>query len=439
MAFAALMRLKSMAGQSSLLEAPKDGAILYVASRLPELSETFVYRELLNLRARGNRVPVASIRDPRHFADDPQLASLRTQANVVYSWATAGALPFALLRHPGLFLRAIGDAFRADHARPVDRLKHILQAGMGIGAAWRLRHLGIGHVHAHMANTPTMVGLYIARALGARFSFTGHAADLFVQRSALAFKLRQAGFVSCISRWHRDFYQEVAGIPVSRLPLIRCSVAMPAEVAPCDKHEIVTVGRLVNKKGIDLLLRAFAALGATDWRLRILGDGPQRERLEELAAELGVTERVSFEGARPHAVCLAAIAAAGLFVLPCRTTATGDKDGIPVVLMEAMAAGRAVIAGKLPAIEELIDDGVSGMLVPGDDVEALAAAIASLGGDAARRGALGSTARDKVAAEFSDAINIERLEKAIHGSVDFGSLTRWGDQGVSPADRSRAG
>jgi glycosyltransferase involved in cell wall biosynthesis len=420
----------SMAGQSSHLETPpsKDVAILYVGARLPELSETFVYRELLNLRQRGRRVAIASARPPRTFPHDAQLASLREEALVVYGPATLLALPVALATHPRLLAHAIRDAMRADHQRLSGRLKHVLQAIMGISAAWRLRRNGIGHVHAHMANAPTMVALYIARALGARFSFTGHAADLFVQRSALAFKLRQAAFVSCISRWHRDFYQEVADLPDDRLPVVRCSVAMPSHIAGSDKKEIVTVARLVAKKGIDLLLRGFAASKAVDWHLRILGDGPERRVLEALSNELGLVGRVTFEGAQPHSACLQAISEAGLFVLPCRTAKTGDKDGIPVVLMEAMAAGRCVIAGRLPAIEELIDDNVSGVLVPGNDASALAVAIDALTNDIARRESLGSAARTKVAAEFSDDINIERLERAIHASA--------GSDAVSAANES---
>jgi len=408
---------------------PKGLAILYVGARVPELSETFVYRELLNLRDRGHDVAVASIRKPRAFPRDASLTRLADEALILYSARTWFRLPLALAAYPRLLFRAIGDAASADHAGLPSRLKHVLHAAIGIAAGWRLRRRGIGHVHAHMANVPAMIGLYTARALDARFSFTGHAADLFVQRSALAFKLAQADFVSCISRWHRDFYRETTEIAAAKLPLIRCSVSLPATVADHRRREIVTVARLVAKKGVDLLLEAVAASKAVDWRLRILGDGPERGALETLAADLGIADRVSFEGAQPHSVCLDAISAAGLFVLPCRTTASGDKDGIPVVLMEAMAAARAVIAGKLPAIEELIENDISGVLVPGGDPSALAVAIDALIGDPSRRENLGRAAREKVATEFSDAINVERLEQAMQASA--GS-----DIAAEPAERT---
>lgn len=390
-------------------------AILYVAARLPTLSETFVYREMLGLRARGRMVIGASVHRPLPTGD-PLLAGIAREAFVIYAPATALALPIALIRHPSLFARAIRDAFTADHPAVTSRLKHVVQAAFGIAAGWRLRGRGIGAVHAHMANVPAMIALYIARTLGVPFSFTGHAADLFVQRAALAFKLREAAFVSCISHWHRDFYRSVGPIASQRLPVVRCSVAIPAAVA-APRQEIVTVARLVAKKGIDLLIDAFHIAAPPGWRLRIIGDGPERARLEAQAAASGAETRVVFDGARPHADCLAAIATAGLFVLPCRTARDADRDGIPVVLMEAMAAGRAVIAGDLPTIRELVRVGEAGgsdtgLLAPPDDADALAALIARLAGDPALRARLGDAARALVTQEFSDAVNLARLEEA---------------------------
>lgn len=388
--------------------------VLYVAARLPKLSETFVYREAIGLRARGMKISTASLHAPEAGNGDAAVAALSAETLTIYAPATFAVLPLAVLAKAGLMARAVRNAAGADHAGAKARAKHVAQAAMGIAAAWRLRGRGIGHVHAHMANAPTTVALYIARALGAGFSFTGHAADIFVHRDALAFKLRQADFVSCISGWHRDFYRGIAPDMTARTPVIRCSVTIPDTVAGAGR-DIVSVARLVPKKGLDLLIRAFAATPDTGQRLRILGGGEEETALRALVQELGVADRVDLAGGRPHAECLAAIRQAALFALPCRTSGTGDKDGIPVVLMEAMAAGRAVIAGDLPAIRELVADGETGLLVPPDDVAALAAAISALAGDPARRAMLGQAARAHVAAEFSDAINWDRLERQFAG------------------------
>lgn len=392
-------------------------AILYVGSRLPELSETFVYRELLGLRARGYHLVTASVRAPRPQTSDPIIDALAKEALVIYGRGSVTSLPRALLWRPRLMAEAIIDAWQADHPSFKSRVKHVYQAAMAISAAWRLRSKPIAHVHAHMASVPAMLGYYIARANASTFSFTGHASDIFVSRAALRFKLERASFVSCISYWHRQFYREVATIDTARLPIIRCSVALPGQIEP-QGYEVVTVARLVAKKGVDLLLKAFAQAALPGWTLRVVGDGPERATLEAMANALGISMQVRFDGARPHAESLAAIRRAGIFVLSCRTATNGDKDGIPVVLMEAMAAARAVIAGDLPAIRELVSHGEHGLLVPADDPTALARALVELAGDPARVLAMGLAGREHVRAEFSDAVNLDRLESAfLHARV----------------------
>lgn len=382
-------------------------SLLYLASRLPTLSETFVYRELIGLRSRGVSVVAVSVHAPAAF-DDAMLTQIANEALVVYSPATIVMLPIALARFPRLAVQAIGDAIRADHPTRTSRLKHVVQAMMGIATGWRLRHRGIGHVHAHMAHVPATVGLYLARTLGARFSFTGHAADLFVDRAALRFKIDHAAFVACISHWHRAFYRQVAAVADDRLPIVRCSVTLPDAVRD-ERPEIVAVARLVPKKGIDLLISAFAAAQVADWTLRIIGDGPERAKLQALADRLGLADRITFDGAHSHHYCLGATSTAGLFVLPCRTAANGDMDGIPVVLMEAMAAGRAVIAGDLATIRELIEDDASGLLVAPNDHDALVKAIERLIGDAGLRRTFATRARARIEDEFSDRVNLDRL------------------------------
>jgi glycosyltransferase involved in cell wall biosynthesis len=387
-------------------------AIVYVASLLPMLSMTIVYREMLGLRARGRAMIPVSLYAPGAFPQDAMLDALSREALIVYSRATLAVLPIALIAHPGLFARGVADALTADHPSLASRWKHLIHVAMGIATGWRLRRRDVGNVHAHMANPPSMVALYIARTLGAAYSFTGHAADLFIERTALGFKLRQADFVACISHWHRGFYREIAPIDPDRLPIVRCSVAL-SEARPSPGPEIVLVARLVAKKGIDLLIDAFARADLPGWTLRILGDGPEYDALRAQAAGLGIADRVVLEGAQPHAACLAAIAASEMLVLPCRTAANGDMDGIPVALMEAMAAGRAVIAGDLPAIRELIDDEESGLLVPPNDVDALAAAIRRVANDPALRETLGRQGRLRIETEFSDPVNFDRIETAL--------------------------
>lgn len=387
----------------------KGRAIAYVAARLPTLSETFVYRELMGLRSRGRKIVPVTVRKPAGPFADPALNEIAGQATQVYSWRSGLALVPALLTNGRAFARAARDACTVDLDGAKARIKFLFQAWMGLATAWRLSGISIGHVHAHLANTPATVALYLARGLNARFSFTGHANDLFVHREALKFKLEEADFVSSISRWHQGFYDEIA--PGGTRPVIRCSVTMPEYAA--GGTDIVSVGRLVAKKGFDLLIRAFAGLDRPNVRLRIAGDGPERTALVGLAKAEGVADRVGFLGAQPHAEALALIRSGAVFALPCRTSATGDRDGIPVVLMEAMAAGKPVIAGRLETIAELVEDGVSGLLVPPDNVPALTEALRRLVDEPEAGRAMGLAGRKRVAEEFSDEINWDRLEAAI--------------------------
>ena len=165
----------------------------------------------------------------------------------------------------------------------------------------------------------------------------------------------------------------------------------------------------MEKKGIDTLIRAVATL--PDVRLKVAGDGPQREELEHLAADAG--GRVTFLGKVDPSAVADLLRGHDAFALPCRPAAGGDRDGIPVALMEAMAGGLPVVAGDLPAVRELVENGVTGRLVPGGDAAAVAAVLREWSADVAGRKALAEAGRTRVAAEFGLGGNVTRLETAL--------------------------
>lgn len=407
---------------------PEAGAILYVASQLPKRSETFVYREILALRAAGETVAVASVHPPERELGDPALDELAAGAVGIYGPGAARLLCDAALEklaHPvraiGTFLRALGDAATADDVRAPGRLKALMQAVAALALARRLRRgpVRIRHIHAHMAHVPATIAMYAARQLGVPFSFTGHAADLFRDRALLRVKLRRAAFVACISRWHRQFYQSLVPRDDAAYPVIRCAVdiaPLPPAPPPGDAGPplILGTGRLVPKKGFDILLEALALVRGCGrvFRAIIAGDGPQAAALREQCARLGLADCVELPGAVSNRRALALLRSATIFALPCRVDAQGDRDGIPVVLMEAMAAGVPCISGDLPTIRELIADGVSGRLVEPNQIEPLAGALLQLLDNPARREALAAGARRRIDEEFSMPINIARLRRA---------------------------
>jgi glycosyltransferase involved in cell wall biosynthesis len=267
--------------------------------------------------------------------------------------------------------------------------------------------------------------MYLAKQLGVPFSFTGHANDLFQRRSLLKKKLKRSAFVACISEWHKSLYIS-AGADRAKCHLIRCGVPVGEWSTPEKAREtnhthqqiqLLTVCRLVEKKGVDTLLRAmreFSERNGRNWSLTIGGDGEESGKLKQLASDLGIADRCEFLGAVSNACVRKLLMHADYFVLPCRTDAKGDQDGIPVVLMEAMACGVPVIAGELPAIRELIENRESGMLVDGTKPAQVAEALEALERDESLRARVSQGGRERVENEFSLEENVTRLEKLLN-------------------------
>jgi glycosyltransferase involved in cell wall biosynthesis len=402
------------------------GAIVYIAGQFPLRSETFVYREVRGLRQRGHAVIVVSLNEPTDLPDDCE--DLYADRLLVYGGGQLETLRASIretARHPLRALLTVLGAWR-DVLLPGEpmsiksRMKLPGQAVFAIGLAGRLRDRRVRHIHAHFAHAPTTLAMYAARQLGVPFSFTGHANDLFHRRALLKRKLRRAAFVSCISEWHRSLYRSIVPRDDRCYPVIRCGVDV-AEFVPVERRadgnaplQVLTVCRLVEKKGVDTLLRALHSFDPTAdrWRLTVAGDGPQRTKLESLASELGIASSVRFLGAVGNEHVRRLLGECDVFALPCRVDSAGDKDGIPVVLMEAMACGVPVIAGDLEAIRELIEDGKSGLLVDGTCVEPTKNAVARLFDAPIYRAALAYAGRLRVESEFSLQTTLDRLELA---------------------------
>jgi glycosyltransferase involved in cell wall biosynthesis len=274
--------------------------------------------------------------------------------------------------------------------------------------------------------------MYAARQLGVPFSFVGHANDLFQRRRLLRTKLRRAAFVSCISEWHRALYQSIEPARDAQYHVIRCGVGTDTyapratDDATAPTLNVLTVCRLVEKKGVDTLIRALADAGTRhrlDWRLTIAGDGPQRDELRQLARSLDCGARIEWLGAVDNTRVPALLAAADVFALPCRVDRNGDRDGIPVAMIEAMACGVPVVAGDLPAIRELIRHDDTGLLVDGADAAQTADALGRLASSPTDRRRLGDAGWRWVVAEFSLATNIDRLERALTDAVKAANVT----------------
>ncbi|UUY03528.1 glycosyltransferase family 4 protein [Svornostia abyssi] len=283
---------------------------------------------------------------------------------------------------------------------------YVLEAGL----VWdRLHREGVTHIHAHFANSASAVALLAAelgRADGLRWSFTMHGPTEFddVDGFAVAEKARSAAFVACIGDYCRSQVMKLTPPEVwDRLVVVRCGVDTERFAPDLDRPRpaagplrVLCVGRLVPDKGQELLLRALALLQdrGIEAELVLAGDGPSRERLEAACKTLRLNSSVRFLGSVGQDRMLDVYGDADVFCLP------SFAEGIPVVLMEAMATGLPVVTSRIMGIPELVEDGVSGLLVPPGRVEAIADALEELHRDPARRHAMGEAGRARVEGEF---------------------------------------
>jgi len=406
----------------------KGNCLLYISAVLPALSETFVYRELLALRLIGIAVRTVSVHLSKDRFDDPHLSDLARSTMSVYGPGmlklfqdAAREVATRPIRSAGTLLLSARDAVTAGDIHAVGgRLKVLWHAVAALALARRVGRRcnseRVVHIHAHMAHVPTTIAMYAARQLDITFSFTGHANDLFPTRCLLGEKVRRSLFVSCISRWHREFYRSIHPKQCVSLPIVRCGVdtTRVRPVAACrGPHlRVLSVGRLVEKKGFDTLIRAagmIARRGKARLSVVIAGDGPEAGKLRRLAAELAPGAGVELLGEVSNRAVMRLMAESNVFALPMRVASGGDRDGIPVVLMEAMAHGRCVVCGDLVTVRELVTHGETGILVPTDDARALSEALERLATDGALMEAIGARARMKIETEFDTGTNARAL------------------------------
>lgn len=397
--------------------------ILYMSGTLPTRSETFVYREIFALRRLGVDIRTASVHAPVTGMDDGPLDQMAKETVWIYGRGVVGLLTDAvveLVARPARTLATMGrvllDAVCSSDVSMSRRPKVVWQGLAGLSLARRARVMRVSHIHAHMAHVPTTIGMYAARQLGVGFSFTGHANDLFPNRTLLKEKLDRAVWVNCISEWHRGFYQSIVARRDSDYPIVRCGVDTahyePTPAPRRDVLEVLAVGRLVEKKGFDVLVEALGDIASSagpQIRARIAGGGEEYHRLEKLIAKQPAGSEIELLGDTPNDRVMDLMGEVDLFVIPCRVAGSGDRDGIPVVLMEAMARGRCVVSGDLETIRELVRDGVSGVMVPPGDRTALARVLTELALDRDRVDTIGRAGRARVEQEFDLVVNAHRI------------------------------
>ncbi|MFN3262918.1 MAG: glycosyltransferase [Pikeienuella sp.] len=397
----------------------------------PRLSETFIAQELKALEDRGFRFEIWSLRFPYDDRTHPIHGQVKAKVRYLpeYLWQE----PLRVLRGwlrarrmPGY--RAARRAWLRDLWR--DRTPN---RGRRWGQALVMAAEAPAEVrlhYAHFLHTPGSVARYAAMIRSARWAVSAHAKDIWtIPDWEKREKLADCAFLVTCTGTGAAHLAALApdsarvslvyhGLDLTRFP-------PPPETRPArdgrgEPALILSVGRLVAKKGYDDLLAALSLLPVgLAWRLVHIGGGPLGPELKEEAARRGFADRIEWRGKRDQNEVIEALREADLFVLPSKIAGDGDRDGLPNVLMEAASQRLAIISTAVSAIPEFVEDGVQGRLVPPGAPEALAAAMAEMIADVAKRTCLAAAARDRLVAKFGmeGGLDIlqQRLEAALGG------------------------
>jgi colanic acid/amylovoran biosynthesis glycosyltransferase len=393
-------------------------SIAYLISRYPNLSMTFVLREVLALRALGFRIETASInppdRPPEKLTPEEREEAARTYC--VKRHGLSGALAAHTKTQFGNFpgyCRGLALAFRLsrlDLGRLFLNLAYFTE-GLMVGQ-WMRRNRQT-HLHVHLASQAASVGLFTQRVFRVGFSITAHGPDEFYDARGqyLAQKIATADFIVCISSYTRSQLMNLSPyalwskLVVARLgvdPMLFCPLPKPAQQ---DAFEILCVGRLTATKGQHLLIEAVDRLIQHDRsvRLRLVGDGPDYPSLRAHKDRLAHFESIIFEGAVNQDRIRSLYAIADVLCLP------SFAEGLPVVLMEAMSMNIPCVSSTIAGIPELIRDSIDGLLIPASDLDALVAALASLIDNEELRNRLAKNGRARILEHYDLTRNVEKL------------------------------
>lgn len=400
------------------------GGIAYLTSWFPAATETFILDEVRDLRARGIAVEVFPLFGARGGEIHAGFGELRevTHYHRSLSWEMIGSQLHWLRRRPMAYLGAWGEALRRNAPSRRLLLRTPFVVAKAALLARRIESGGFRHVHAHWATHPALAAWVVRSLTGIGYSFTAHAHDLYVDRAMLREKVERARFVVTISDYNRALLVDHCGPQAAgRIHVVRCGVDLGRFGAPPrrrpDVPTFVCVASLREHKGHGVLLDACGILRTRGVRFRValVGGGELRRALARRIAREGLSGAVELRGALPHEAIPGVLAGATAMVLPSVRARNGQMEGIPVALMEAMAAGVPVIATRLSGIPELVEDGANGLLVEERDAAALADAMARLASDASLGDRLAEAARRTVRERFDRARNAARLEALLSG------------------------
>jgi glycosyltransferase involved in cell wall biosynthesis len=437
------MNTTTLPGQAS---APRVG---YNIRSYPRLSQTFILNEILALEQLGVQVHIFAVTHPHESIVQTQVAAV--QAPVDYLevaqqrrwWVILWEHLWTMLLSPYRYTSALYYVFRHPEIdqgyTASSRYVCFLQAVYLAHLLWRERQRdkadlrskrsdggggSIDHLHAHFAHDPTLIAQLVHRLTGISYTFTAHARDIYqIPQSALTARIKQSSAVVTCCAINIDYLKATA--PASqhaKFRVIHNGVNLQEFQPVMDANQpataplILSASRLVEKKGFPDLLRACQQLKQNGYPFRcvIYGDGPLQKELNDLVKQLGLSNEVTLAGACTQQELRQVLPQAAIFALTPFVTEDGDRDGVPTVLVEAMACGVPVVSTTVAGITELVTHDHNGLLAAPHDVETIAAALAALLNDEPKRRQLGAVARSTVAEHFDLHTGARQLSDLFH-------------------------
>ncbi len=393
--------------------------VAYIMSRFPKLTETFILYEMIALENGGVSVELFPLLKENQEVHHKEVARLMKKAHFhrFFSLPIFMANVHFLLHKPLVYLRTIFEVLSGTFGS-----KNFFFGAIGIipksvRFAYEMQNLGVEHVHAHFCNHPAVAAFIISKLTGIPFTFTAHGSDLHKDQRMLDKKVAAAATAVTISDYNKEVMVKKCGEAMrNKIKVIHCGID-PALFECHDRSgrtgafQILCVASYEAVKGHKFLVEACGILAkrGVDFTCHLVGYGPLRAQVEAQIAALGLTKQFVIHGGLPRSEVIKLLEKADVFVLPSVPTPDGKREGIPVVLMEAMSSCLPVISSRLSGIPELVKDGENGFLTEPGDVTAIANALLRFAGNASLRGELGRRGREFIIKEFNLQKNSRQL------------------------------
>jgi glycosyltransferase involved in cell wall biosynthesis len=416
-------------------ESSSNKQIGYLLRSYPRLSQTFILNEILALEQIGVPIQIFALTNPREKIVQRQVNQIRAPVHYLDEFMQPRSVGHIFREHAEVARRVLKGYLRslfylASHPN--------IDQGYNASSRWECFLLAVhlvslllanerqiekkvDHLHAHFAHDPTLIAYLVYRMTGIPFSFTAHARDLYqVQEEVLADRIQEASAVITCCGANLEYLNRIAPSQQSKVALVYHGVNLqdfqtrsnPEARSTSETAIILSVGRLVEKKGFQDLLQALFLVKERGERFQcvIFGDGPLCKPLQSWIEEHDMAEEVRLMGDITQQELISIYQSADLFVLTPVQTEDGDRDGIPNVLLEAMAVGLPVVTTAVAGIPELVENNQNGLIYQPHDVEGISSGIAELLRDAEKRRQLGRAASKKVAEQFDVTQAAQRLK-----------------------------